>query len=207
MTARNTSASPPARGSDRLARAGLTRRTLLALACAACLAPGARAQDPARPAILVVDRAKLQENTDAALQLIAAEAALREALQARAARVKAELEAEERALTEARAAMPPEEFARRGGAFDQRVRLERREAQERGDRVIQFLDEARRLLLARLPEVLEELRAARGALVIIDAADIVAYDADLDATADAVALFNDRVGEISFEPPPFLLQR
>ena len=180
---------------------------MLLLACAACLAAPAQAQDAARPMILVVDRAKLQENTSAARQLIAAETALREALQARAARVKSELEAEERALTDARDAMPPEEFARRGSAFDQRVRLERREAQERGDRVVQFLEESRRLLVARLPEVLEEMRVARGAAVIIDAADVAAYDADLDVTADAVALFDERVGEISFEPPAFLLKR
>jgi Skp family chaperone for outer membrane proteins len=194
-----------------LACASLTRGAFLrggAAAAGALLVTGpALAQGPARPVILVVDRAKLLENTDAARRLLAAEAALREAGQARAARIKSELELEERVLTDARAAMPPEEFARRGLAFDQRVKLERRQAQERGEAVVQFLESARRTLLNRLPEVLEALRIARGAALIVDASFAAAYDADLDVTADAVAMFNVHVGEISFQPPVFLLQR
>lgn len=174
---------------------------LLMVAAPAC------AQAPSRSAILVVDRAKVLDSTDAARQLNATETALREALQVRLDRVKTELETEERAITDARADLSPENFARRGGAFDQRVRLERREAQERGERILKFLEDARAALLARLPEVLEELRIARGAVLIIDAAAAAAYDADLDVTADAVALFNDRVGDVSFEPPALLLQR
>ncbi|MFT7179661.1 MAG: Skp family chaperone for outer membrane protein [Planctomycetota bacterium] len=192
-----------------MAHVGLTRRTLLHMAGAAGAqahaAPLHAAEAP--PSILVVDRAKVLDGTDAAGLLIATETALREAVQARLERVKSELEAEERTLTEARANMPAEEFARRSGAFDRWVRAERREAQERGARLLQFLEESRGALLVRLPQVLEELRIARGAALIIDAAAAAAYDADLDATADAVALFNERVGDISFEAPPFLLER
>jgi Skp family chaperone for outer membrane proteins len=193
-----------------LTRPGLTRRAAIGCTGAVALlalATVARAQVAPPPAILVVDRSKVLESTDAARQLNATETALREALQVRLDRVKTELETEERAITDARDKILPEDFARRGGAFDQRVRLERREAQERGERILKFLEESRGALLARLPEVLEELRIARGAVLIIDAAAAAAYDADLDVTADAVALFNDRVGEVSFEPPALLLPR
>lgn len=186
----------------RLSRRGALLGALGALALGA---PAVGQADRAAPPLLVVDRAKLLENTAAVIELSRTEAHLRAAVEARLERVKTELEAEERALTDARAAMDPDEFARRGAAFDQRVRRERRGAQERGAQLLKFIDDARGALSARLPAVLEELREARGAVAILDAAAAAAYDADVDVTAEAVALFDRTLGDLRFDPPDMLL--
>ncbi|MFT7025940.1 MAG: Skp family chaperone for outer membrane protein [Paracoccaceae bacterium] len=183
------------------------------LGVAAVVATPAAAQFVGQPVpaavrqLLVVDRARMLDATAAAAQLTAVEAEVRAAVQARLERVKQELEAEERALTDARATMDPEEFSRRGAAFDRRVRLERRSAQERGARLLKFIEDERAALSARMPPVLEHLRKSRGAALIIDAAAVAAYDADADVTADAVALFDREVRDLEFTPPEILLER
>ncbi|MGG7567929.1 OmpH family outer membrane protein [Rhodovulum sp. DZ06] len=171
---------------------------------AAALPSPAPAQ--ARAQILVVDVSRVLAASDAARALAEAETRARAAVQSRLDRVKEELEAEERALAQARETMDPAEFAKRGAAFDRRVRQERRAAQERGALLLKFVEDGRDALRERLPMALEELRRRRGASVVLDAAAVAAWDADLDATAAAAEIFDEMMGEIAFTPPQKLFE-
>ena len=179
----------------------------LALGLAAPHLAPAAAQAQEGQAILVVDVARVLANSGAAQALTRAEAELRARVEAQLDAVKAELEAEERALAERRPDMIPADFARLGADFDRRVRQERRAAQERGALLLKFMEDGRAALRRRLPLALEELRQRRGAAVVIDAAAVAAWDPDIDATAAAAAIFDEMVGELDFTPPAKLTER
>lgn len=173
----------------------------------AALSPApAAAQAGGAQGILVVDVAKVLANSNAAQSLTRAEADLRARVEVQLERVKAELEAEERALAERRPDMDPADFARLGADFDRRVRRERRAAQERGALLLKFMEDGRAALRRRLPLALEELRVRRGATVVIDAAAVAAWDPDVDATAAAAAIFDEMVGALDFTPPAKLTE-
>ena len=194
------------------AAAVLPRLALAAFAAGAAamggaLAPAVAQQDAGREAILVVDVKKVLTVSAAARALAETERKVVAAVQARLERVKAELEAEERALAEAKGSMPQSEFIRRGKAFDLRARRERRAAQERAALLIKFFEDGRAALRARLPETLERLREERGAVAILDAGSLAAWDPDVDVTAAAAALFDEILGDVTFTPPSKLLER
>lgn len=185
---------------------------LLALGAPLCAAAqgasgqGAAGRGQAGPAILVVDQRKVLESSAAGRALEAAEQQARAVVQSRLDAVKEALEAEERSLAERREGMPADAFARLGVEFDRKVREERRSAQERGALLLKFLDDGRGALRAQLPRAIEELRRRTGASVILDVGAAAAWDADVDATADAAAIFDEMTRNLRFDPPARLLE-
>ncbi len=158
-----------------------------------------------RVPVLIVNRSAVLENSEAARALQRTEREVLERVSAELARVKAELEAEEKELAELRGALPTREFDERARAFDRKVRSVRRADQERRALFQKFAQDARSALASALPRVLEQVRAETGALALLDAAAVAAADPALDATALAIARYDEEMGEVRFDPPEELI--
>lgn len=193
-----------------------SRRTGLAAALTAMLLAAAPAHAAAQTAeegalpsagrVLVVSRVRVLEEIDAARHLSQEEAAATERLQREIDEVKAELTAEEEELTRLRETLPREEFEARVAAFDERVRDERRSAQNRAAVLQQVFRDARRELVDALGQVLETVRVDMGAVAIVNADAVLAHDPVIDATDRVIELFNQTVAvpvvSIPQEPQP-----
>ena len=177
-------------------------RSRLAVALTATLlavpSPGA-AQAPDGTAVaeggtvLVVSRVRVLEEIEAARHLSQEEASATERLQREIDEVKAALTSEEEELTRLRETLPREEFEARVAAFDQRVRDERRSAQNRAAILQQIFRDARRELVDALAQVLEQVRLDLGASAIVNAESVLAHDPAIDATDRVIELFNQTV--------------
>ena len=126
-----------------------------------------------------------------------AELALTAQLQSNVDAAKAELDAEEVELTRLRAELAQDEFEARASAFDARIRLVRRETQERAAVLQRAFQDARARLVAALPPVLERLRVEQGAAVVLGADQVLAARPGIDLTDRAIELFNAEGGEIA----------
>ena len=160
------------------------------------LALGRAAADEA--AILIVSRKRLLNDTAHARALLKAEIELTAELQRWVDAVKAELTAEEQELARLRPTLEREVFAARIAAFDRRVRRQRREAQKQSA-ILQNAFRAERLkLVEALGPLLEEVREANGASVILNSDQVLSSDPALDVTSQVIARFNETVA-----PPVF----
>lgn len=167
-----------------------TRRRALALAAVPlALALPAAAQEP----ILIVSRSRLLNETANARALLAAEKRLTAELQARIDRTKRELAEEEQELARLRATLPRDEFEARTGAFDRRVRRERREAQRQAAALQTAFRTRRSELLEALGRTLEAVRAERGASLIVNEEQAMAADPALDITDAVIRRFDANV--------------
>lgn len=170
-----------------------SRRRALALALVPLLAAvPAAAQGP----ILIVSRKRLLNETANAQALLAAEKRLTAELQGRIDETKRELAAEEQELARLRATLPRDEFDARTAAFDRKVRRERREAQRQAAALQTAFRAERVKLLEALGRTLEEVRAERGASLILNEEQAMAVDPALDITNAVIQRFDASV------PPP-----
>ncbi len=176
-------------------RRGWSRRQVLALAGAPfVLAVPAAGQQAG--SILVVSRKHLLNDTKHARALLEAEKRLTAEIQARIDETKRALTAKEQELARLRSTLPRDEFEARTAAFDRRVRRERREAQRQAA-VLQTVFRAERVQLEEaLAGILEQVRAERGASVILNEEETMAADPAVDITDEVIARFNATV------PPP-----
>jgi Skp family chaperone for outer membrane proteins len=146
--------------------------------------------------ILVVSRKRLLNDTNSARALLKAEIELTTKLQHRVDAIKAELNDEEQELTRLRPTLDREVFDARVAEFDRKIRTQRREAQQQAA-VLQNLFRAERLrLVEALGPLLEEVRMANGASIILNSDQALASDPTLDITDEVLARFN-----ATMEPP------
>ena len=146
--------------------------------------------------ILVVSRTRLLNDTKHARALLEAEKRLTAEIQARIDATKRALTAEEQELARLRSTLPRDEFEARTAAFDRRVRQERREAQRQAA-VLQTVFRAERVELQEaLATVLEQVRAERGASIILNEEQAMAADPAIDITDEVIERFDETV------PPP-----
>ena len=172
-----------------------TRRMAIALAVLP-LGIGLSRANSGETLILVVSRKRLLNDTNHAQALLKAEIELTAELQHRIDTVKAELNAEEQELTRLRPTLDRAVFDERVAVFERKIRSQRREAQQNAA-VLQSAFRAERLkLVEALGPLLEEVRKAHGASVILNAEKTLASDPTLDATDEVIARFNAEV------PPP-----
>jgi Skp family chaperone for outer membrane proteins len=149
----------------------------------------------AEPAILLVSRKRLLTETTHAKALLKAEVELTAKLQRRVDAIKAELTAEEQELTRLRQTMARVEFDARVAQFETDVRRQRREAQQYAA-ILQNVFRAERLkLLKALNPLLEEVRAAYGTSVILNADQVLVSDPSLDVTDEMIVRFNATVAQ------------
>ncbi len=149
-------------------------------------------------AILMVSRQRLLNDTAHARALLKAEIELTGELQRWVDAVKAELSAEEQELARLRPTLDREVFAARVAAFDRKVRRQRREAQKSAAVLQNAFRAERRKLVEALGPLLEEVREARGASVVLNADQVLASDPAYDITDEVIARFNATV------PPPVI---
>ena len=180
--------------SARTSRRGVL--TALGAVGLAALAGHADAQQPTEGGIIIVSRERILRESDVARKLRQAELALTAQLQTSVDAAKAALDAEEIELTRLRAELPSDEFENRAADFDQRIRLVRRETQERAAVLQRVFQEARARLVAALPAVLERLRTEHGAAIVLGADQVLAAGPGVDMTDRAIELFNAEGGEI-----------
>jgi Skp family chaperone for outer membrane proteins len=181
----------------------MRRRAVLALALALAGAGPAPAQTGSAAAmpVLVIRQDRLFEATQFGRAAEARLEAASAALIAENARIEAELEAEERALTDRRAVLPPAEFRPLAEAFDARVERIRTE-QDAKLRELNRSQEAdrKRFLEAVLP-VLADLMREKGALVILDQQTVFLSLDSIDITDEAVARIDAAIGDGTSLPP------
>ena len=174
----------------------LARAFLVALCCYAVLSQDARANE-----VLVVSRARILSETNAAIALRDAERMLRSELRDWLADRKAQLDSNERILTNLRQTLPKEEFDQRTEAFDRQVRSVRRSSQRSEAALQRAFRDARKELLTSLYPILIEILKSRNAKTILDADQILIASPDVDVTDEVIALFNERVAAPTL--PPF----
>jgi Skp family chaperone for outer membrane proteins len=166
------------------------RRRILfgGVAAALVAAGGARAQQTG--GIVVVSRERILREAAIARRLREAEAEMTELLQGQIDATKTAFAAEEQELARLRGELPEAEFEARVTAFDERVRLARRVAQERAAVLQTAFQDARAAILAALPMLMERLRVETGASIVLNADQVLAMDAARDLTDRAITLFD-----------------
>lgn len=167
-------------------RRGRSRRVALALLAALLAAGPALAQQ--QTPVLVISRDRVLEESAPAERLNDAEAAMTAELQSRVDRLKADLAAEEKELTELRGTLAAEEFDRRVRDFDQRVRREREITQRRAAALQTAFRQARQALVEALAPILVTLSQERGAKLVLDSDQILVAHPSIDVTDEAIAL-------------------
>jgi Skp family chaperone for outer membrane proteins len=174
-----------------------TRRQTIALVVLGLFLGQVRAA-AAEAAILIVSRQRLLNDTSHARTLLKAEAELTARLQLRVDAIKAELTAEEKELARLRPTLDREAFAARVAAFDRQLRSQRRAAQKHSAALQNAFRAERLKLVQALGPLLEEVREAHGASVVLNSDQVLASDPALDVTDEVIARFNATV------PPPVI---
>ncbi|WP_118132449.1 OmpH family outer membrane protein [Oceanicella sp. SM1341] len=192
---RNTSASRPARASE---RAGPGRRLGAAALLAAFLAAGAVAapavaQD--RLPVVIIYQEQLLEKSLAGQEFRRKEEQRTAELVAERKRIDAEFEAEEKRLAALRPAVSREEFSQLAKAFDQKVQAAREAQDQKAAEVAKEFDDNRRAFFEGLQPVLVEVMQTFGAGVMLDGRSVLLADPALDVTGDVISLMDQRFEE------------
>lgn len=173
--------------------ARLASALVLALALGSASVSPAAAQPSALP-IATLDQDRLLAESAFGQRLRGEVEARARELATENRRIEADLTAEERALTERRAELAPEEFRSLAEAFDTKV-IGIREAQEGKARALDSYAEAERQRFFGLAlPVLVEMMRERGVAAIIEERAIVLTTGGLDITRDAIERIDAQIG-------------
>ncbi|MBK5923572.1 hypothetical protein CCR90_07205 [Rhodovulum sulfidophilum] len=175
-------------------RRSLTAPVLAAMLCLA--ASGASAQE-GRPVfvspILTLDQDRLFEDSKAGQAVDEQLEAATAALAAENRRIEAELVAEERALTERRATLPPDQFRPLAEAFDQKVETIRATQDRKARELGQKREEKRQDFFRKALPLLAGIVRERGAVAVLARDAVVLSAGQVDITDEAIKLLDERV--------------
>lgn len=145
--------------------------------------------------ILVLDADRLFSETRFGQRLTEDYQAEREKLIARNRELEAELEAEEKELTELRSESSPEEFRELADAFDEKVQ----EIRHDSDRAVRDLERSRErapvMFMRRVEPVLVDLMRDAGGTVILEARNVLLRADVIDITDVAVTRIDEEIGD------------
>ncbi len=117
--------------------------------------------------------------------------------------LEADLEAEEKSLTERRASLPPEEFRSLAAAFDAKVKDIRKARDAKASDLAARREAARKTFIETAVPVLAQIMSERGAAAIIDRSAVVLSFDRLDITDLAIARIDLQLApEGATEAPP-----
>lgn len=116
------------------------------------------------------------------------------ALAAENRQIEADLENEERELTEMRATMVAEEFRKLADVFDEKVQATRLAQAVKGRALTELLDKERAVFETAAGPVLERLMRESDAAVILDLRFVFASASTIEITDDAIALLDETLG-------------
>lgn len=188
------------------------RAATLCLAVAAM--PGAPDAQTAALGVLLVDRERVLRESAPARTLAEDERRAQLSHMDELERLRASLEAEEAEIAALREAGDPAAFDARVAAFNTEVRDARRLSQQKGEALRARFAEARRRLAAALQPVLEQMLLETGALLVVDARNVLAARQGADVTdevirrLDAAAAASPHMGPLQIDgergasPPP-----
>ncbi len=108
--------------------------------------------------------------------------------------IEADLEAEERELTEKRMDMPAEEFRVLADVFDEKVQETRATQAAKGRALTVQLDQEREVFLTAAAPVLERLMRDADAAVILERRSVFVSASAIDITDAAIALLDETLG-------------
>lgn len=117
-------------------------------------------------------------------------------------RIEAELEAEERALTDRRAGLPAAEFRALADAFNAKVEGIRAAQDTKSRALTRSRDDDRQRFLQAAVPVLADLMRDKGASVILDQQTVFLSLENVDVTDEAVARIDASLGDGSAVPAP-----
>lgn len=122
------------------------------------------------------------------------------ALAAENRRIEAELEAEERRLTDERPGMDPTEFRELAAAFDGRVVEIRRTQDQKARELGRRPEEARQEFFRSAVPVLTELVRERAAVAILDSRAVILSAEAIDITEEAIRRIDAALGDGAESP-------
>lgn len=154
----------------------------------------ATALDAAAP-LLTLDQERLFLESDFGKATIERERVATAALEQENRTIETELIAEEQALTEARAAMTPEEFAAKAEAFDAKVQQIRTAQDAKARRLTEGREQDRKAFLEIAVPVLGELLGDKKATAILDKNLVILSLSAIDITDEAIARVNAALAE------------
>jgi Skp family chaperone for outer membrane proteins len=157
----------------------------LALAAGAGMAQAPQLELP--PPVLIFDAERLFADSALGRALDAEVEEATRRLSEENRRIEAELLAEERALTERRAELAPEDFRPLAQAFDEKVQRFRAEQDEKERALAELREEGRQRFLQLAVPVLSDILRERGALVLLDRRDVFLSADAIDITDAAIA--------------------
>jgi len=157
---------------------------------------------PDRSPVLTLDQERLFEESAFGRRLAEEIDAASRALAAENREIEARLTEEERALTDLRPTLPPEEFAGRADAFDARVEEIRAEQDAKSRALTRRRERARREFFESALPVLSAMMRERGASVILDAQAIFLSFDSIDITDAALDRLDARADTEGRPAPP-----
>ncbi|PIE15267.1 MAG: hypothetical protein CSA68_07985 [Rhodobacterales bacterium] len=204
-------------------RAAAYRTLLLGLVCGSVAWPGRVPAQPAgatpgavpdavegprdqgaaaRVSILVINQDRLFRQSLYGERIMAEIQAEKAKLEAAIRQIEADLETEEKALTEQRPKMTTEAFRKLADAFDEKVQGIRKTQQVKGVKLAEKLEHARGEYYQRVLPILAEVMKERGAQIVLDQRMVFASDSSVDIT-DIVAQRSDAtIGDGTAPPGP-----
>jgi Skp family chaperone for outer membrane proteins len=154
-------------------------------------APRAQVQSP----ILTIDADRLLAETRFGQRLSSDLRERTEALAAENERLRAELTAEERSLTERRPEMEVEAFRAEADAFDERVQRIRAEQDAKQQALEASVEEGQQRFLTAVTPVLGRLMIESGAVIILERRDAFLSASSIDVTEEAIAAIDAQLGD------------
>lgn len=176
-------------------RAGLPLAIcLLLMSAPSAIAQQAEGEPPIRGPILTLNQERLFEESLYGRRLLGEIEAAFQELAAENRRIEAELEDEERRLTELRPTLSPEEFRPLAETFDERVTEIRRTQEGRNRQISRRRDEALQEFLAAAVPILTSILQETDAEIILDARSILLAADRIDITNEALAQIDAVLG-------------
>lgn len=177
----------------------MTGRHVLSMALALCLcfgasAPLAQSLSGAQSEVLVIDPNRLFAETLFGKRISRQLEEESQTLAQDNRRIEQELRDEEKAITEQRPTMDPEEFRDVAEAFDQKVQAIRQERLEKARALEEKRASAEQRFLATAQGILVELMNERGGNVLLDIRSVILRDGAIDITSDAVERIDAKLG-------------
>ena len=115
-------------------------------------------------------------------------------------KIDADLEVEERALTEKRANMPVDQFRLLADAFDTKVKNLRAEREAAAAALRDKESAARQKFVTAVTQIIGDYMVKRGATAIVDKKAIIVSLVSIDVTTDIVALIDQKLGDGTATP-------
>lgn len=173
---------------------------LLGLSALSATGQAVSSPPPLRSPILTVDEERLFTESRFGKAILAARDAEAAGLIAENRKIEADLEAEERALTDQRQKLTKAEFAPLSESFNAKVEGIRRAQDAKSKDLTQRFDDQRRRFFDAAVPVLGKLMSERGGLAILSKRAILIGVDNVDITTEAISRLDQTLGDGGTKP-------